>query len=272
MAPSTLQLTTALVAGLLPALVSAGQLKIHNWCSETVYIYQSHCGQCNKGLDNRCDWDGGRPWAVTTDGIHTIDMIEGGCGASVKISRGDASFRSGVLQYEYNVADGIYWDLSDLDGSGNGLVGTPFRNANVKVSPTGPGEGQGSCVKIRCPAGKVCLDSYQHPDDPKTKWCPLNMGPMWLDLCQPTPGFNNRRDVPGASIKTRYPIGNNDTVPYFPGGNSTAPINVTAPVDLEDARNRRNHALNIPKQFEDKYTEESGVNIPNSKLASPLKA
>ncbi|KAM7203195.1 hypothetical protein V8F20_004137 [Naviculisporaceae sp. PSN 640] len=288
MAPSTLQLTTALVAGLLPALVSAGQLKINNWCSETVYIYQSHCGKCNKGLDDRCDWEGGRPWAVPQGSIHTIDMIGGGCGASVKISRGDASFRSGILQYEYNVADGIYWDLSDLDGSGNGLVGTPFRNANVKVSPTGPGEGQGTCVKIRCPAGQVCLDSYQHPDDPNTKWCPLNTGPMWLDLCQPSPNFNNRRDVPGATatnamVKARYPIGANGTVPFFPGGNSTAPVplvpvngtvpvNTTVPVDLEDPRSRRAHALNIPVQYEDKYIEESGVNIPNVELDIPVTA
>lgn len=86
-------------------------------------------------------------------------------------------------------------DLSDLDGRGPGLVGTPFRNDNVKISPTGPGSGQGTCVKIRCAAGKVCLDSYQHPDDPNTKFCPLNTGDMWIDLCQPTSQFNSKRAV-----------------------------------------------------------------------------
>ncbi|KAK4210523.1 hypothetical protein QBC37DRAFT_239825, partial [Rhypophila decipiens] len=184
----------ALVAAVLPAAVSAGELKINNWCSESVYIFQSHCGKCNRA-DGACDWEGGAPWQVNQGQIHTIGMIEGGCGSSVKISRGDRSFRSGVLQFEYNVDGGVWWDLSDLDGRGSGLVGTPFRNANVKISPTGAGEGQGTCVKIRCPAGQVCLDSYQHPDDPNTKWCPLNTGPIWLDLCQPSPHFNNRRDV-----------------------------------------------------------------------------
>ncbi len=64
---------------------------------------------------------------------------------------------------------GLYWDLSDLDGSGPGLVGTPFYNYNVKVSPTGDGQGAGTCLQIKCPSGKVCLDAYQSPDEAKTR-------------------------------------------------------------------------------------------------------
>lgn len=113
----------------------------------------------------------------------------GGQGTSVKIAR-DASFRNGMLQFEYTIPnDGIYWDLSDLDGHTAGMTGSPFFHDNVKVSPTGAGRGQGTCLQIRCPAGKVCHDAYQRPNDVKTRFCPKNTGDMWIDLCQPTPQF-----------------------------------------------------------------------------------
>jgi hypothetical protein len=82
----------------------------------------------------------------------------------------------GALQFEYTISpDGIYWDLSDLDGRGPGLVGTPFSHDNVKVSPTGAGAGEGTCVKIRCPANTLCVDSYQSSDEAKTR-----VGPSYI--------------------------------------------------------------------------------------------
>ena len=36
----------------------------------------------------------------------------------------------------------MQWDLSDLEGTGSGLVGTPFAFDNVKNSPTGDGRAQ----------------------------------------------------------------------------------------------------------------------------------
>ncbi|KAK3313254.1 hypothetical protein B0H66DRAFT_389196 [Apodospora peruviana] len=208
----------------LPALATAAQLGINNWCGQTVYVAQSHCGSCDYGEEGKgkCLRDGGKPIAIAggngKGSERRIEYNRGGCGTSIKISKGDSSFRSGILQFEYNwPADGMYWDLSDLDGKGNGLVGTPFRNDNVKVSPTGAGEGQGTCLKIRCPAGKVCLDSYQHPADPNTRYCPANTGDMWLDLCQPNGGFNNKRET-------------------------IAPAAVGGGVD-------RHHALNVPQEF-----------------------
>jgi hypothetical protein len=126
--------------------------------------------------------------------MSNLGWIADGAGTSVKIAK-DSSF-SGVLQFEYAAGSGgVYWDLSDLDGAGAGLVGTPFAQDNVKVSPTGNGEGTGTCLKIRCSAGQVCLDSYQHPDDVNTRYCPGDTGDMFLDLCQPTDGFNNKRAV-----------------------------------------------------------------------------
>lgn len=87
----------------------------------------------------------------------------------MKIAR-TPDFTQGFLQYEYTVApDGIYWDLSDLDGQGRGLVGTPFRQDHVKVTPSGIGVGGGTCIKVRCPANTICVDSYQAPDEAKTR-------------------------------------------------------------------------------------------------------
>lgn len=184
------------VAALAALAIGAdARLMFNNWCNEQVSVVISHNGGCDYGTDGRCIRDGSRPWTINKGQILGFDWIADGQGSSLKLSRAG---RTGVLQFEYALATGqyggLYWDLSDLDGSGNGLVGTPFRDANVKVSPTGNGSGQGTCVKIRCRANQVCLDSYQHPDDPNTKWCPANTGDMWVDLCQPEPQFNNKRD------------------------------------------------------------------------------
>lgn len=169
-------------------------LMINNWCDVGISIVQSHAASCDFGTDGLCISDGSTPWMLasgTGQSILGLEYIADGVGTSVKISKDGVP--DGVLQYEYNVVGGeyggVYWDLSDLDGSGNGLVGTPFRNDNVKVTPTGSGTGTGTCVAIRCAAGSVCLDSYQHPDDPNTKWCPIDTGDIWLDLCMPNDQF-----------------------------------------------------------------------------------
>jgi hypothetical protein len=63
----------------------------------------------------------------------------------------------------------MFWDLSDLDGNGAALVGTPFVGDNVMITPVGEGTGVGTCVTLGCPAGQICLDAYQHPDDSDTR-------------------------------------------------------------------------------------------------------
>ncbi len=159
-----------------------------------MYIRQANPGvgkNCDAGPDGVC----GHSVQINPGNIYNLQWIENGQGTSVKISKGDAGFGSGILQFEYTKNDALWWDLSDLDGRGPSLVGTPFRGDNVKVSPTGNGSGQNTCLKIRCQAGQVCLDSYQHPPDHNTKWCPGNTGDMWLDLCQPTDQFNNKREA-----------------------------------------------------------------------------
>ncbi|KAK0386146.1 hypothetical protein NLU13_5983 [Sarocladium strictum] len=173
------------IATLVPGVLS--NLLINNWCTVGVSIIKAKDGQCEQGPDG-CINEGHPPWYLAPgNGDSILNHAWDGDAVSLKI--GKDGVPDGVLQFEYTQSfgewGGIWWDLSDLDGSGGGLVGTPFANDNVGVTPTGNGSGQGTCVNIRCEAGRVCLDSYQQPDDPNTKYCPLDTGDMWLDLCMP---------------------------------------------------------------------------------------
>ncbi|CAM1501405.1 Fc.00g105670.m01.CDS01 [Cosmosporella sp. VM-42] len=172
----------ALIAG------ASARIQVHNWCGVPVNIMLSHNGSCDYGTNSKVC--GSSPFVVNTNSVLGFDWIVDGAGTSMKISKPGVA---GVLQFEYAVSDGIYWDLSDLDGDGPGLVGTPFGYDNVKVTPTGNGFGSGTCLKIHCRAGQTCLDSYQHPDDKNTRWCPKDTGDMWIDLCQPDPDFSTKR-------------------------------------------------------------------------------
>ncbi|KAH7018606.1 uncharacterized protein B0I36DRAFT_368613 [Microdochium trichocladiopsis] len=188
------KLALGAVMAALTTTGSAGSLKIKNHCSGTVNIVISHNGGCDYGQSKKCIRDGGKPYQIKSNGSTSFAWIGDGKGASLKISKSDPKK---ILQYEYALVKsgdykGLYWDLSDLDGSGNGLVGTPFRGDNVHVKPSGNGAGKGTCVPIKCAANKVCLDSYQHPDDPNTKWCPVDTGDIWIALCQPNSQFNSR--------------------------------------------------------------------------------
>lgn len=177
-------------------------------CNQDVYIYQSNNGGCDHGPNNICSSKPGAspiriPAGKGKGSVHNLNWVSNGKGTSVKISKAK-NFASGILQFEYTMSSaGLYWDLSNLDGKGSGLVGTPFANDNVKVSPTGAGLGSGTCNKIRCKAGQVCQDAYQHPDDVATKFCPANTGAMWIDLCEPTSGFNSKRSI-GARHRAKH--------------------------------------------------------------------
>jgi hypothetical protein len=117
-------------------------------------------------------------------------LIGGGDGTSIKIGTSE-TFEGGILQFEYaQPADGIYWDLSDLDG-------TPFRDSGLTVTPSGTGEttaqveartirardGDGSCAPISCPAGEVCEEAFQTPTDNDVHFCPNDVDEFTIDLC-----------------------------------------------------------------------------------------
>ncbi|KAH8882674.1 hypothetical protein GQ53DRAFT_772320 [Thozetella sp. PMI_491] len=176
------------------ASVASATLNINNWCNVPVYIRQANPGvggaghwNCDAGPDGVC----GHYAQINPGQILNLPWIANGQGTSVKVSKNDPGFNSGIIQLEYTKNDALWWDLSNLDGRGPGLVGTPFGNDNVKVTPTGNGHAAGTCTLIRCYAGTLCRDAYQTPTDSATRWCPGDTGDMWLDLCEPTQYFNN---------------------------------------------------------------------------------
>lgn len=105
-------------------------------------------------------------------------------GTSMKISREGGGYEAGVLQFEYAYGDEwVYYDLSDIDGSGPGSVGAPFRSANVHALPQTSWAGNDRCQPLECPAGTTCQDSYQFPkDDKNTHSCPLDSS-FIVELC-----------------------------------------------------------------------------------------
>ncbi|TGO18087.1 hypothetical protein BTUL_0012g00310 [Botrytis tulipae] len=187
------------------ASTASASLIINNWCSTDVYLYKSNNGGCNAGTNGACSTaSNASPWIIKagkgSSSTLTLPWDTDGHGTSIKIAKtSNWKTTPSVLQFEYAWTTGqyssLYWDLSDLDGSGAGLVGTPFMNDNVKITPTGTGSGSGTCVKLKCPAGALCKDAYNTPDQTATRSCPLTTGTMWLDLCEPTGGFNSRREI-----------------------------------------------------------------------------
>ncbi len=170
-------------------------LNIHNWyvmqcpnptpflyvlvlmtsrCEEPVYIWQSNNGDCDKGPNGLCFWqEGSAPWPVDSGTILQLDWIANNFGTAVKIAKTQAD-NDGILQFEYTMGNGgNYWDLSNLDGLGANLVGTPFSSDNVRIVPIGPGTGTGGghCEPILCPGGQTCTDAYLNPEDTKTHVC-----------------------------------------------------------------------------------------------------
>ena len=100
--------------------------------------------------------------------------------------RNDPDVTKGILQFEYaRPVDGIYWDLSDLDGVDANVAGSPFRSDNVRVTPETPALGTGTCNEILCPAHIVCNGSYQNPNDELTRHCPPSTDRLLVDLCIP---------------------------------------------------------------------------------------
>lgn len=74
-----------------------------------------------------------------------------------------------VTQFEYTPTDKtMFWDLSDIDGAGPARTGSPFMDANIRVSPIGQGAGVDTCKPIKCKKNEACKDAYQFPDQTAT--------------------------------------------------------------------------------------------------------
>lgn len=113
---------------LLPA-VDKFLLYFRSSRSKLLTLAKSNNGGCDSGPNGFCSTSAGAapfhiPAGNGQSSILALGWIQNGFGTSVKISK-DAAFDNGILQFEYAFTDNMYWDLSDLDGSGAGLVGTP---------------------------------------------------------------------------------------------------------------------------------------------------
>jgi hypothetical protein len=87
---------------------------------------------------------------------------------SIKINLGPPS--AAILQFEYSLwSNDLFYDLSDIDGTAPGIVGSPFYNENVKLTPTGNNAGVDVCVEIVCPMGSLCEEAYNESADVATK-------------------------------------------------------------------------------------------------------
>jgi len=182
----------------LASSVSAGGLTINNWCNADVYVYQSVNGACNTGANGKCGSSGWKiPAGKGSSSTQHFDFIDKQS-VSLKVSKvkwDGINQQPPLLQYEYAVTDNLYWDLSDLDGSGSGRPGSPFHGDNVKITPTGDVSHSDSCKQFRCPANQTCKDAYNTPSQVATRACPTDTGTQWLDLCEPSKQFNSKREV-----------------------------------------------------------------------------
>jgi hypothetical protein len=76
------------------------------------------------------------------------------------------------LEYTINTSNQMnFWDLSNIDGLGPGLAGTPFAKDNVLITPkvTKPIDTYPTCGLIWCKANTTCYDAYQYPSQEATK-------------------------------------------------------------------------------------------------------
>ena len=163
---------------LLTIAVNLANFTLPYWCTYPVYIWQSLDGGCDGGPVACTPVQNTNPWAVEAGSTWSHSWTNGA--TSLKIGTTTPSDNGlgkiGILQFEYKLAPAspptpqvLYWDLSDLDGVGGGLVGSPFHNENVKATPYNNGTGLNGCHQIRCPQGKLCRAAYDTPNDVDTR-------------------------------------------------------------------------------------------------------
>ncbi|CAG8950079.1 hypothetical protein HYFRA_00008312 [Hymenoscyphus fraxineus] len=181
------------------ASVASASLNVHNFCSYPIYIKQSHNGGCNKGTNTKTCDGASPPFVVKAGATYNLPMFtDKNSATSVKIAREQNMGK--VTQFEYTPTDNtMFWDLSDIDGAGAARTGSPFKEANLKVSPVGKDLGAGTCKAIKCKKNEVCKDAYQFPDQTATHSCPMSTTTFTLDICVPDAQFTRREVEVGFS-------------------------------------------------------------------------
>ncbi|KAF1982613.1 hypothetical protein K402DRAFT_302039, partial [Aulographum hederae CBS 113979] len=136
-------------------------------------------------IKNKCDFDV-HVWSVSADGASSATTISknGGSykesykkpsvgGMSLKLSPSNPM--GAVTQFEYTLADQIFYDISDIDCVQNGNC--PFYEYGLYLD-SAPG-----CPNVTCAAGiDKCPEAYNLPDDIRTSACQASAD-LTLYLC-----------------------------------------------------------------------------------------
>ena len=144
-------------------------------CKDSIFVKESNKvinGDASKPEQN-CDMGPNKkgcpsdPWTINGGDRITIDMFKSDS-TSVKFSRDNDWQNPKVTQFEYTQNDKFWFDISDIDGKGKGITGSPFFDENVMAWTDGDRTGSNTCIPIKCEKNKICQDAYQFPDDKKT--------------------------------------------------------------------------------------------------------
>ncbi|KAK0701392.1 hypothetical protein B0T21DRAFT_397599 [Apiosordaria backusii] len=234
-----------LTLGLFPQSTSAADiLQVHNHCNFPLYWWHSAIAEdpnaCDRGVNGQCIGKGGEPFEAQPGQTYAYPWWKNDKGVSAKIRRGDKvpnkyQLQAPVFQFEYCHCtqgepwdQGLWWDLSDIDGGGPGLYDSPFNDQNVYVQVTGAGSADpqyNTCRNLKCKKNERCENVYQEWDDPDARRCPLNTGEIHLHMCMSDAEFGS------APLKFRR-----DAIKIFGRGARVSKRQDKGKVTIEDLR------------------------------------
>ncbi|CZT48238.1 uncharacterized protein RSE6_08908 [Rhynchosporium secalis] len=193
---------------LTPVLAAGNRIWINNWCSYPLKITRPIGGPCANGAAGTCNDGSG----VTTSTLAAGSTTGHGSTTSftwlplIKWEDSPTLFQiSRAADAETSVNGSAHMELSYGLSFGDQLryswtaVGSAFANESTKVTPNGPGAGQGDCKTVSCAKdGLFCSDGHRLLKKPHM--CGNQPQPFWVDLCSPEKEFKEhlaRRNVAG---------------------------------------------------------------------------
>lgn len=162
------------------------KVTINNHCDKGIAIRVAHGGdKCEAGETGCLNQQGYKPWRLEAGGSFDWDWNQNSWTDAVNIKMQlDGDSESQVFQYEYSINNqGLFWDLSDLDGAGGGLLGSEIARHDLKMSVSGATGSGPTCKSFKCLGERVCPHLYNNPNDVNTSTCPQDTGDQILDLC-----------------------------------------------------------------------------------------
>lgn len=139
----------------------------NNRCPFDVYAYQEILNECPQGgppeylcyVYQEVEF----PYVFSSNTVTNFSLLTVPS-VNIKMSK-VKDIEHGIFQFEYTLSNTtLFWDISDIDGTGDGVVGNIFADQNVQVTPTGD-LGSGNCHQVTCTKGTPCKGAYQQSDD-----------------------------------------------------------------------------------------------------------